>query len=932
MENNYLLLIDGSSLLSTQFFGNLPREILFSKTPEEKEKYYHKIMMTSKGVYTNAVFGFMRTLLKIIREQKPAYLAVAWDMTRDTFRREMYADYKGNRSETMEPLKKQFELCQEVLKKIGVAEFMDPYFEADDFCGSIASKFEGTLPVRIFTKDNDYLQLVTEQTHLWLMHASQDKTDELFKKYKIDKNSLNIPDRAFELTPELVEAEFGVKPESIPSLKGLMGDSSDNIKGVPGVGPQTAVKLIQAYGNVSALYEAIRDLDDKGKEAIKKEWKEKYAITRSPLNFLLKTSDEELCGEASAVLSEKLAVIRRDIDLSNVTLSDLETKIDQEALLSVFNELEFNSLKAEFMKEEKPKIDRTEAFTLCQDMTIFETSIRSIKNKTAVGLYYREHYGMSLSFPDGNTFAVFENFFIDRAILKNLALSVFSKAGTVYTTDGKALIKLCGETARDVTLSAYLMDPLKGEYPYMAIAETILHENFPAPDPVIGKEDPDEVKFKFSDSLRDALCFEALTACMGGPLLDQKLAENSMLSLYEEIELPVMGTLARMEETGIAVKKEALKAYGEALTKRIDTLEKSIWNAAGEHFNINSPKQLGEVLFEKMNLPYGKKARGSYSTAADILEKLAPEYPVVRDILEYRTYTKLKSTYAEGLYKFISSDGRIHGTFNQTITATGRLSSTNPNLQNIPVRIDLGRQIRKVFVPKDGCIFIDADYSQIELRILAHLSDDANLIAAYRQAKDIHAITASQVFGVPLSEVTPTLRSNAKAVNFGIVYGISAFSLSEDLAISRAEAKEYMDNYFRTYPGIEKYLNDTVKEAKDRGFVTTMYGRIRPIPELMSVNFNQRAFGERVAMNSPIQGTAADIMKIAMIRVEKALLDHGLKSKIVLQIHDELLIEAYEEEADEVEKLLTKEMSAAAELKVALETEAKRGINWYETK
>ena len=405
-----------------------------------------------------------------------------------------------------------------------------------------------------------------------------------------------------------------------------------------------------------------------------------------------------------------------------------------------------------------------------------------------------------------------------------------------------------------------------------------------------------------------------------------------MWNLFLNMEMPLIYSLYHMEQAGIRVEKETLKAYGDKLKIKITQLEQQIYEEAGETFNINSPKQLGEILFEKMQLPHGKKTKTGYSTAADVLEKLAPDYPVVHDILEYRQLTKLNSTYAEGLYGFIRDDGRIHGTFNQTITATGRISSTEPNLQNIPVRMELGREIRKVFVPEEGYTFVDADYSQIELRILAHMSGDERLIGAYRDAQDMHAITASEVFHIPLNEVTPLQRRNAKAVNFGIVYGISAFGLSEDLSISRKEALEYINKYFETYPGVKKFLDGEVAKGKEMGYVETMYGRRRPIPELKSANFMQRSFGERVAMNSPIQGTAADIMKLAMIAVDRELRERNLKSRIVLQVHDELLVETWKEELEEVTALLEDKMKHAAELKVSLEVEAHSGDNWFDAK
>ena len=475
----------------------------------------------------------------------------------------------------------------------------------------------------------------------------------------------------------------------------------------------------------------------------------------------------------------------------------------------------------------------------------------------------------------------------------------------------------------------YLLNPLKDTYAYEDIAKECLDLLVPSVQELLGKEDFGSEDEK---AVKNAACYGTYTCLEGKAKLEEKLKENGMWDLFKEIEMPLVYTLYDMEKAGIKADGEALKQYGEQLSGRIKELETTIYDLAGETFNINSPKQLGVILFEKLQLPYGKKTKTGYSTSAEVLEKLRFESPIVEKILEYRQLTKLKSTYADGLSVYIDMDGRIRTTFNQTITATGRLSSTEPNLQNIPIRMELGRQIRKVFVPKEGCVFLDADYSQIELRVLAHCSGDANLIEAYREEKDIHRITASQVFHIPFEEVTPLQRRNAKAVNFGIVYGISSFGLSEDLSIGRKEAAKYIEDYFKTYPGIKTFLDDTVAHAKEMGYVVTLFGRRRPVPELSSSNFMQRSFGERVAMNAPIQGTAADIMKIAMIGVNRRLKEQNLKSRLVLQVHDELLIEAYRPELPEVEKILREEMEQAASLDVPLEIDMHTGENWYEAK
>ena len=503
--------------------------------------------------------------------------------------------------------------------------------------------------------------------------------------------------------------------------------------------------------------------------------------------------------------------------------------------------------------------------------------------------------------------------------------------------DIKALLKhvRISDASRifDIGIGVYLLNPLKSSYSYDDVAREYLDGSiFPSREDLLGKTTFRKAWEESREGLFRYACYVAYTVCASRELIEEKLKETDMWKVYQDIELPLVFTLHSMEQWGICVRGEELKLYGEKLSVRISELEESVYQQAGEKFNINSPKQLGVILFEKMKLPGGRKTKTGYSTAADILEKLAPEHPIVKDILEYRQLAKLKSTYADGLGAVIAEDGRIHSTFNQTITATGRISSTEPNLQNIPVRMELGRLIRKVFVPEEGYVFLDADYSQIELRVLAHMSGDEMLIQAYREAQDIHRLTASQVFHVPFDEVTDLQRRNAKAVNFGIVYGISSFGLSQDLSITKKEAADYINKYFETYPKIKGFLDGQIEMAKEKGYVVTMFGRRRPVPELKSSNFMQRAFGERVAMNSPIQGTAADIIKIAMNRVYKRLTEEGLKSRLVLQVHDELLIETKVEEIEEVSRILEEEMKGAAALSVELDVDMHQGNNWYEAK
>ena len=962
MNNDYLLLIDGSSLLSTQFFGSLPRQILFAKTVEEKEKFYDKILQTSDGFYTNGVFGFVKYLLKIIRELKPSHIAIAWDLSRNTFRREIYPEYKANRGETMAPLSDQFAICQEVVKALGIAQFMSGTYEADDFCGTLAEKFKPDIPVFIMTKDNDYLQLVDDKTKLWLMHSSAEKTDELYKKYGIDKHTVNAPDRCFVYDRELIKKEFGIEPENVNSLKGIMGDPSDNIKGVPGVGEATARLLIGKYHTVDGLYKVIDGKDKKELDEIKKLWKEELGINRSPLSYLLKTSDTELVGEKSARLSEELATIKTDIDITGVDLSDLSTNIDFENGSKVIKALEFNSVdisdlknddktsedknidvdslpyslkeaiseklisdngiqlieklrqKAEFMKvlkkEAEPKIKFETSET--NDMDGALKCFEGIKSSEKYVGFDISDEGLTLTSDTKEVF-IKKEMFINLDFLKENLDKLFNRCkDTCFVTFSlkEKLTFLMNDyypNLYDLSVAHYLLNPLATEHNVEAVL-------LDYPD-ILSGEDTKLV---------------ARAAFLSAPKLFEKIESLGMGDLYKNIEMPLVSTLYEMEERGIGINREELHKYSKELEVLIKNYEEEIYKIAGEEFNINSPKQLGVILFEKLRLPYGKKTKTGYSTSADVLERIRLEDPIVEKVLSYRQVAKLKSTYTDGLEAYIREDGRIHCKLNQLVTATGRLSSTEPNLQNIPIRMELGKKIRKAFIPKEGHVFVDADYSQIELRIMAHLSGDEELIKAYQSEEDIHRITASHVFKVPLDEVTDIQRRNAKAVNFGIIYGISSFGLGENLGISRKDAEKYINDYFKAYPKVKTYLDSLVQKGIEDGYVKTYFGRIRPIPELSSNNFMKRQFGERIAMNSPVQGTAADIIKIAMNNVNKRLKREYPDSKLLLQIHDELLIEAKEEDRLAVAAILKEEMMKAADLKVKLSVEVKFGYDWYD--
>ena len=707
---------------------------------------------------------------------------------------------------------------------------------------------------------------------------------------------------------EDVKNRYQVTPLEFIDLKALMGDTSDNIPGVPSIGEKTAARIITEYHSIENAYAHVEELKPpRASKALKEHW--------------------EL-----AVMSKTLATIEVHADFAYDFEEARLGNIYTEEAYAYFQRLQFKNLLSKFdvtapansvedhfrvieSKTEATEIFRKAAQADCVGAAIF----KDLENVLPLFVQEAGVGGIALSFSQEDILCIRCNAELSGEwLLKELEM-IAEKTNRFVVFDLKAQMEFLKiqrkDNCFDATVAAYLLNPLKSDYTYEDVAREQL-----------------DLILEDKTDLTTKVCYEAYTAYASSAKLEKRLKEDGLWSLFEEIEMPLVFTLYDMEKNGVKVEAEALKLYGDQLGDKIVELEKEIYEDANETFNINSPKQLGVVLFENMKIPGGRKTKTGYSTAADVLEKLAPEYPIVAKILEYRQLTKLKSTYADGLAGYIQEDGRIHGKFNQTVTATGRISSTEPNLQNIPVRVELGRMIRKVFVPEEGYVFVDADYSQIELRVLAHCSGDEQLIKAYREEADIHRITASQVFHVPFDEVTDLQRRNAKAVNFGIVYGISSFGLSQDLSITRKEAAKYIEDYFHTYPGIKAFLDDAVAHAKENGYVKTLFGRRRPVPELASSNFVQRSFGERVAMNAPIQGTAADIMKIAMIGVNKRLKEQKLKSRLVLQVHDELLIEAYHAEIDTVKEILREEMEQAASLDVPLEIDMHTGNNWYEAK
>ena len=865
-----IVLIDGHSILNRAF--GLPD------------------LTNSEGLHTNAIYGFLNIMLKLLDEEKPEYLTVAFDVHAPTFRHQMYEEYKGTRKPMADELRQQVPVMKEVLRSMGIRIIEQEGLEADDLLGTLSKRCESEgMDVTIISGDRDLLQLATDKVKIRIPKTKQGRT-EVEDYYAAD-----------------VKERYQVTPLEFIDMKALMGDTSDNIPGVPGIGEKTAAKIITEYHSIENAYQHAGELKPpRASKAIVEYWD-------------------------MAVMSKKLAAIcvdaSLDYDIESARLGNIFT----EEAYTLFQKLQFKNLLSRFeVKGPSHAVEdsfrtagsREEAERILEEASEAETLGVAVFRRTAeaLPLFAGEARigGVALCFGEKEIYCIPEEKMEITELLEKLeklsagpkTLSVFHLKETM-----KYFTPSVKDNCFDGIIAAYLLNPLKNDYEFEDVAREQL-------DLLLEEKMEDEKK----------ACYEAYTAYASAAPLQDKLEEAGMWKLFKEIEMPLVFTLFDMEQNGVRVEADELKDYGNRLAVQISRLEQEIWQEAGEEFNINSPKQLGVILFEKMGLKGGKKTKTGYSTAADVLEKLAPDYPVVAKILEYRQLAKLKSTYADGLAAFISEDGRIHGKFNQTITATGRISSTEPNLQNIPVRMELGRLIRKVFVPEEGFVFVDADYSQIELRVLAHCSGDKQLIEAYREEKDIHRITASQVFHTPFDQVTDLQRRNAKAVNFGIVYGISSFGLSQDLSITRKEAAQYIEQYFHTYPGIKIFLDDAVKQAKDKGYAVTLFGRRRPVPELSSSNFMQRSFGERVAMNSPIQGTAADIMKIAMIGVNDRLKSGNMKSRLVLQVHDELLVEAWESEAEEVKKILKEEMEQAASLAVPLEIDMHTGKSWYEAK
>lgn len=832
--------------------------------------YGIRMLNAPDGTPTNAVYGFLSTFRRVFDLAQPQAVCVAFDVHAPTFRHEQYALYKAQRKPMPEELAVQMPLLKQTLDYMGVRRLELAGWEADDLLGTVARRCEAAgWTCDVVTGDKDSLQLITDSTHVFNVKTRMGQTDTI------------------EYTPERFREEYGFDPIRMIDLKALMGDSSDNIPGVPGIGEKTAKDLLVRFGTVADIYRDLDALDIK--PGVRKKLTE---------------------GRESAQLSFDLATIRTDAPIDFALESAVWDHDYQPELYDWFRRLNFTSLSEKWGLQPADGVSAPSSALPTVDVADSAT-LRALEQAVTAAPYVavlapdgldtltlcdgKACYALSWEQLGDDYNAFLRLLFSDRVRkaghnIKDLMHTLLDEG---LPTDGFVF---------DTALAAYLLDATAGSYDLPRLAQTYLGEELP-----------------------DVQSVWALQ-----PVLHEKLDAQAMLPLYTDVELPLCPVLARMEQAGFLVDRKALYDFGESLTSSIEQLQQSIWALAGEPFNIQSPKQLGNVLFERLMLPAGKKTKTGWSTNAAVLDKLRGKHPIVEQILDYRTLTKLKSTYADGLLKEISADGRIHTNFQMTVTATGRLSSTEPNLQNIPVRRELGAQIRKMFVASPGKVLVDADYSQIELRLLAHIANDETMIAAFRSGEDIHAVTASQVFGVPLAEVTPLQRSHAKAVNFGIVYGISAFSLAQDIGVFQSEAKAYMDSYFAKYHGVRAYMTRVVEQAKADGYVTTLFGRRRDLPELKSSNFNLRSFGERVALNMPIQGTAADIIKAAMVRVDARMRAEHLQARLLLQVHDELIVECPTEEAETVKAILVEEMEHVVDYRVPLLVDAKIGASWAE--
>ena len=880
---NKLLLIDGNSIINRAFYG-----IMGSK-----------MLMTEDGTYTNAVYGFLSILFKELDDIKPEYLVVAFDLKAPTHRHKMYDKYKANRHGMPEELAMQMPILKETLKAMNVCIIEKEGYEADDILGTLAKWGQKEeLEVTVLTGDRDSFQLIDKNIKVRIPRTKMGKTE------------------TEDYTVEKIEEEYGLEPLDLIEVKGLMGDASDNIPGVPGVGEKTALNLIKQYKSIDEVYNNIDEQKGKLKEKLSE---------NKDLAYLSKTLGT----------IDTNAPIEKDLNVFQIE------EWNKPEVLEIFKRLKFNRFIDRFALQDnvggtslgESQINTEIEHERIADKTKLAELKQEIQENKAMYYYLTEEKFIIYSPKTNKCFSVenvqdFKDIFEDKNILK---CSYKQKEEFIILwnkgIEAKNLmfdIAIAGYILNS-NINKYTIEYLANEYINFDIAEYLSNTEKTEAEQITLFDNSEEPK-------EDKTYIYACTIYKLYNVLTQKMKEAGSIDLFNKIEMPLTEVLASMQYEGIYIDKQELLDFGKELQEKIDILTQEIYELTGEEFNINSTKQLGEILFEKLKLTVKKKTKTGYSTDVDVLEKIKYEHPVIEKILEYRQLQKLNSTYVEGLIPYIDETGRIHSKFHQTVTTTGRISSTDPNLQNIPTRMELGRKLRKVFKPEQGYIFVDADYSQIELRVLAHISEDKNMIEAFCNNEDIHAQAASKVFNIPLEEVTKEERTKAKAVNFGIVYGISEFGLGEQLGVSRKKAKEYIEQYLDKYSGIKEFMINIVEETKEKGYVETLYHRRRYVPELKSNNYMVRQFGGRVAMNTPIQGTAADIMKIAMINVYNKLKENNLKSKLIVQVHDEILVETLESEKEQVKQIVKEEMENVIKLKVPLLAEVEEGYNWYEAK
>lgn len=873
-----IMLLDGNSLINRAFYA-MP------------------LLTNKEGEFTNGVYGFLNIFFKFLDEERPDYCIVCFDVHQPTFRHLEYKEYKGTRKGMPQELIPQMPILKKVLQAMNIKICEMGGFEADDLLGTFARRADskGIEPV-IISGDRDLLQLATDTVKIRIPKTKAGGT------VVEDYDAKGVMD------------SYGVTPSEFIDVKALMGDASDNVPGVPSIGEKTAIKIIQEYRSVEKAIENADSIKPKKASENLKAYKEQALMSKWLVTIKTDVPYEMDFEEARIgnIFNENAYELFKHYDFrSMLTRFNTESIQEAEADYSLITD----SKKAEQFVSEINPFESCAYKIIEENGAIIAVSITTEANKASV-----------IRLEESELIAVLKNFFENQ----NLKIAHNGKKDIV-------MLKRKGidldHIAFDTMLGGYILNSAGSSYDYNELAEEFLDESYPSEEEILGKGKSRKSIFSLDDNAFMQYCGrQSDISYRVYPVMEKQIKENKQEYLYYNIELPLIYVLANMELVGMGIDPEGLKAYGNELEKKIEELTKDIYWLAGEEFNINSPKQLGHILFEKLCLKGGKKTKTGWSTSADILEKLRDKDEIIDKVLEYRSYSKLKSTYADGLLAVVHEDNRIYSTFNQTITTTGRISSTEPNLQNIPIKLELGRKLRKVFIPKKDCIYIDADYSQIELRVLAAMSGDETLINAFKEGQDIHRLTASQVFNVPFEEVTPLQRSNAKAVNFGIIYGIGAFSLSQDLGITKKQADEYIAGYFAKYPKIKGFIDDCVESARTLGYGVTVFNRRRYIPEINSTNFIQRSFGERVAMNMPVQGTAADIIKIAMVKVYNRLKKERLKSQLILQVHDELLIEACNDEADRVSEILKEEMENAVDMAVPMVVDVHRGSTWYEAK